>query len=371
MATEAPDFGALAGRLTDAEDYLHLDQLRAKKAELEPKISAPDLWDDADEARRITTEYGRAGDDIETLERMRSRLDDARTLWEMASDENDAAAAEESAREAAALAKELDALELRSLLGGEHDERDAVCEIHSGEGGTDAQDWAEMMLRMYLRWAERRGFTVELDEVSAGQEAGIQSATFIVRGRNAYGLLVGEKGVHRLYRISPFDSQARRQTSYAALDVVPFIEDVSGEVEIDDKDLRVDTYRSSGAGGQHVNVTDSAVRLTHLPTGIVVACQNERSQLQNKAKAMQILAAKLAERQRQERMAELAKLSGPQGQVSRGGAFIRGYVMAPYQAVKDERTGYETGNIQATLDGDLDGFIEAYLRWRRSQGGGH
>ena len=367
---DAPDFDALAARLIDAEEYLDVEGLRAKKTALEPKISAPDLWDDPDQARRVTTEYGRVGDDIEMLERMRSRLEDARTLWDMATDEQDAATAEESAREAAALSKELDALEVRSLLGGEHDERDAVCEIHSGEGGTDAQDWAEMLLRMYLRWAERRGFAVELDEVSAGQEAGIQSATFIIRGQNAYGLLAGEKGVHRLYRISPFDSQARRQTSYAALDVVPFIEDVSGEVEIDDKDLRVDVYRSSGAGGQHVNVTDSAVRLTHLPTGIVVACQNERSQLQNKAKAMQILAAKLVERQRQARMEELAKLSGPQGQVSRGGAFIRGYVMAPYQAVKDERTGHETGNIQATLDGDLDGFIEAYLRWRRSQDSG-
>ena len=366
-----PDFDALAGRLADAEDYLDLAGLKVRRMELEPRISAQDLWDDADEARRVTTEYGRVGDDIETLERMRGRLDDARTLWEMASDEDDSATAEEAAREAGALGRELDALELRSLLAGEHDERDAVCEIHSGEGGTDAQDWAEMMLRMYMRWAERRGFTFELDEVSPGQEAGIQSATFIVRGRNAYGLLFGEKGVHRLYRISPFDSQARRQTSYAALDVVPFIEDVSSQVEIDEKDLRVDTYRSSGAGGQHVNVTDSAVRLTHLPTGIVVACQNERSQLQNKAKAMQILGAKLAERARQEHLDELAKLSGPQGQVSRAGGFIRGYVMAPYQAVKDERTGYETGNVQATLDGDLDGFIEAFLRWRRSQDSGN
>jgi peptide chain release factor 2 len=224
-----------------------------------------------------------------------------------------------------------------------------------------------MMLRMYVRWAERRGFDFELDEVSAGQEAGILSATFIIKGRFAYGLLSAERGVHRLYRISPFDSQARRQTSYAALDVVPFLEDLSDEVNIDEKDLRIDTYRSSGAGGQHVNVTDSAVRITHLPTGLVVSCQNERSQTQNKARAMQVLMAKLAQRQRDERRAELAALSGPQGQVSRAGSFIRGYVQAPYQLVKDERTGYETGNVQAVLDGDLDGFMEAWLRWRRGQ----
>jgi peptide chain release factor 2 len=265
------------------------------------------------------------------------------------------------------LLQELEELELRSLFTGEFDEGDAVCEVHAGEGGTDAQDWTEMMLRMYLRWAERRNFSVEVDETTPGQEAGLLSATFIVKGRFAYGLMQAERGVHRLYRISPFDSQARRQTSYAALDVTPFVEDVSDEVKIDEKDLRVDYYRSSGAGGQHVNVTDSAVRLTHLPTNIVVTCQNERSQIQNKARAMQVLAAKLAERQREERRAEMAAITGPQGQVSRAGSFIRGYVLAPYQLVKDERTGYETGNVAAVLDGDLDGFMEAWLRWRRGQ----
>jgi len=226
-----------------------------------------------------------------------------------------------------------------------------------------------MLLRMYQRWAERRGFEFELDEVTAGQEAGILSATFIIRGRYAYGLLSGERGVHRLYRISPFDAQARRHTSYAALDATPFLEDVSDEVDIDEKDVRIDTYRSSGAGGQHVNVTDSAVRITHLPTGIVVSVQNERSQHQNKAKAMQILGAKLAERQREERRAELAALAGPQGRVSRAGSFIRGYVLAPYQKVKDERTAHETGNVEAVLDGDLDPFMESYLRWRRATAG--
>jgi peptide chain release factor 2 len=224
-----------------------------------------------------------------------------------------------------------------------------------------------MLLRMYTRWAERRGFDVELDAVSEGTEAGISSATFIVKGRYAYGLLSGEKGVHRLIRISPFDANARRQTAFASFDAVPAIEEAE-EPDIDPNDLRIDTYRSSGAGGQHVNVTDSAVRITHLPTGIVVSCQNERSQIQNRAKAMQILAARLAERQREERRAELEKLSGEKSQVAFGSQ-IRSYTLAPYQLVKDERTRYETGNVQAVLDGDLDPFVEAYLQWRRQHAG--
>jgi peptide chain release factor 2 len=254
---------------------------------------------------------------------------------------------------------------MRSLFSGEHDERDAVAEVHAGAGGTDAQDWAEMLLRMYLRWAERRGFDVELDEATPGQEAGILSATMIIKGRYAYGLLLAEKGVHRLVRMSPFDAQKRRQTSFASLDVVPFLDDLSDDVEIDDKDLRVDTYRSSGAGGQHVNVTDSAVRITHLPTGLVVSCQNERSQHQNKARALQVLAAKLAQLQRDQRKAEMDALSGPQTGISWGNQ-IRSYVLAPFQLVKDLRTQYETGNVTAVLDGDLDAFMEAYLYWRKA-----
>ena len=262
-------------------------------------------------------------------------------------------------------------LELRSLFAGEYDGNDAVAEIHASAGGTDAQDWAEMMLRMYTRWAERRGFELEVEEATPGQEAGLLSATFLVRGRFAYGLLSAERGTHRLVRMSPFDAQHRRQTSFASLDVVPLLEDGADQIEIDEKDLRIDTYRSSGAGGQHVNKTDSAVRITHLPTGIVVSCQNQRSQHQNKAKALEVLGAKLAERQRAEHQATLDELSGDRND-SGWGNQIRSYVLAPYQQVKDLRTNHETGNVDAVLDGDLDDFIEAELRRRAEERrGGH
>jgi peptide chain release factor 2 len=357
---------ALRQRLSDAERYLDLEGSRKRVTGLESEASRPDLWDDADAARKVTTELSRVKADVDELEGIESRLSDAETLHELGVEEGDDSVEGEVADALASVSKTLGTLELRSLFSGEHDELDAVCEVHAGAGGTDAQDWAEMMLRMYLRWAERRGFSVELDEVSAGQEAGILSATFIVKGRYAYGLLTAEKGVHRLVRMSPFDAQHRRQTSFASFDAVPFLEDVGDEVDIEEKDLRVDTYRSSGAGGQHVNVTDSAVRLTHLPTGVVVAVQNERSQHQNKAKALQILGAKLAELQREERRAELEAISGPKTEVGWGQAF-RHYVLAPYQNVKDDRTGHETGNVDAVLDGDLDQFMEAFLRWRRQQ----
>jgi peptide chain release factor 2 len=359
------DLAALRKRLNEAEQYLDLAGKRARMVELEAEVAKPDLWDDADNARAVTTEYGRVGDDVKLLESLGGRLDDAETLFQMAVEEGDESQGPELEAELASLARDLDSLELRSLFTGEHDERDAVCEIHAKDGGTDAQDWAEMMLRMYLRWAERRGYATEVDEVSAGQEAGILSATFIIKGRYAYGMLSAERGVHRLVRISPFDAQARRQTSFASFNVIPFFEEVEGEVEIDEKDLRIDTYRSSGAGGQHVNVTDSAVRITHLPTGIVVSCQNERSQMQNRARAMQVLAAKLVERQREERQAEMDAIAGRQAQVG-WGSQIRSYVLAPYQLVKDLRTEHETGNVQGVLDGDLDPFMESWLRWRRS-----
>ncbi|MGP8162371.1 MAG: peptide chain release factor 2 [Acidimicrobiales bacterium] len=363
----AEDLGALRVRLDAARSYLRLDELVAEMARLEPEVEAPDLWSDPEHARAVTTAYGRVRTEVETFRSLAAQLEDAAALHEIATAEGpDALASVEDdlAGSVAALGRALDDLELHSLFSGEHDDRDAVCEVHAGAGGTDAQDWAEMLLRMYLRWAERRSFSAELEEVTAGQEAGILSATFIIRGRHAYGLLCAERGVHRLVRMSPFDSAHRRHTSFASLEVTPFLEDLSAEVVIDDKELRVDTYRSSGAGGQHVNVTDSAVRLTHLPTGIVVAVQNERSQYQNKAKAMQILAAKIAERQREERRRELAQLAGPQTEIE-WGSQIRSYVLAPYQLVKDVRTEHETGNVEAVLDGDLDAFMVAYLRWRR------
>jgi peptide chain release factor 2 len=358
----------LARRVSDAHKYLRIDDARTRLAELEEQASVPDLWDDADHARQVTSEMSSVREDVELMDQLDGRLSDVQTLHDLAREEDDASLEPEIADASAALARDLDKLELRALFSGEHDERDAICEVHSGAGGTDAQDWAQMVLRMIRRWAETKGFEVEVDEINEGQEAGITSATFIVKGRYAYGMLEGERGVHRLIRISPFDANARRQTAFASVDCVPALEQAE-QPEIDPSDLRIDTYRSSGAGGQHVNVTDSAVRITHIPTGVVVSCQNERSQLQNRAKAMQILAARLAERQREEQRRELERLSGDKQDVAFGNQ-IRTYTLAPYQLVKDERTRYETGNVQAVLDGDLDPFIEAYLQWRRSRNSG-
>src|SRR5438132_670309 len=354
------DLAALRKRLSEAEVYLDLAGRRARLAELDEEVARPDLWDDPQRARGVTTEYGRVGDDVRTLEGLGQRLSDAETLYELALEEDDTSVEAELVETVAALGKELDELELRSLFSGEHDERNAVCEIHAGEGGTDAQDWAQMLLRMYLRWAERRGFQFEVDEVSEGKEAGILSATFIVRGRYAYGLLAAEKGTHRLVRISPFDANARRQTSFASLEVVPFLEDLSDEVEIDEKDLRIDTYRSSGAGGQHVNVTDSAVRITHLPTGIVVSCQNERSQHRNRDSAMKVLKARLYDLRTKEQQARLEQISGVKKDIAFGSQ-IRSYVLHPYQLVKDHRTKEQVGDVNRVLDGDIDALIKAYL----------
>jgi peptide chain release factor 2 len=357
------DLADVARRVADAHAYLRIDEARKRLSELEEQASAPDLWNDTDHARKVTSELSRVRDDVELADDLERRVSDLETLFDLAREEDDDSVEQELVDGITALEADLEKMELRALFSDEHDERDAICEVHSGAGGTDAQDWTEMLLRMFTRWAQTRGFDVELDEVQEGQEAGITSATFIVKGRYAYGMLQGERGVHRLIRISPFDANARRQTAFASLDCVPSLEQAE-EPEIDQNDLRIDTYRSSGAGGQHVNVTDSAVRITHLPTGIVVSCQNERSQLQNRAKAMQILAARLAQRQREERRKEMEALSGEKRDVAFGSQ-IRTYTLAPYQLVKDERTRYETGNVQAVLDGDLDAFIEAYLHWRR------
>jgi peptide chain release factor 2 len=359
------DLASLRKRIGEAEGYLTITESRERVAELESMASAPDLWDDPDQARKVTGEMADRRGDLEAYDALVADLSDVETLDELAREEGDDSQEAEIVAAISSLAARLDELELRSLFTGEHDEADAICEFHAGEGGTDAQDWAEMMLRMYLRWAESKGFETEIDEASPGKEAGLLSATLIVKGRYAYGHLRAEQGVHRLVRISPFDAAARRQTSFASLDVTPLLEDTSGEVVLDDKDLRIDTYRSSGAGGQHVNVTDSAVRITHLPTGIVSSCQNERSQTQNKARAMQVLVAKLVERQREERLVELEKISGTSSQAAMGNQ-IRSYVQAPYQLVKDLRTGHETGSVDAVLAGDLDPFMEAFLRWERS-----
>ncbi len=360
------DLADLRRRLDDAKGYLRLEVARGRLAELEKEASDPALWDDPDAARRVTTELSRVKDDVDRVDGLERRLSDLETLDELAREEGDESLAGEIGAGLSGLSGDLSDLELQALFTGEHDERDAICVVHSGAGGTDAADWAEMLLRMYQRWAQRRAFTFELDEVSPAEEAGISSATFTIKGRYAYGMLSAEKGVHRLVRISPFDSQSRRHTAFASLEAVPALEETE-QPEIDPEDLRIDTYRSSGAGGQHVNVTDSAVRITHLPTGIVVSCQNERSQHQNRARAMQILAARLADVARQERRAEMEKLSGEKRDVA-WGSQIRSYVLAPYQLVKDLRTDYETGNVSAVLDGEIDGFMEAYLQWRRREG---
>jgi peptide chain release factor 2 len=360
----------LESRWDAAREYLKIDASRARHALLYELAADPNLWDDQDNAREVTTELGRLTNDLESFDALRSELDDAVVLAEFAREsldtgEPDAATFAELTRAVEDVSRDIAALEIQSLFSGTYDENDAIVELHAGAGGTDAQDWTEMLLRMYSRWAERRGFGVEIDEATEGQEAGLLSSTFIVKGRFAYGWLSAERGVHRLVRISPFDSQARRQTSFASLDVTPLLSDNAGEVEIDEKDLRVDTFRSSGAGGQHINKTDSAIRITHLPTNIVVTCQNERSQHQNRARAMQILEAKLSERARAQRQAEMDALSGSRSD-NAWGSQIRSYVQAPYQLVKDHRSDYETGNVDAVLDGDLDGFMEAELRRQRS-----
>jgi peptide chain release factor 2 len=365
MRDFSPELTDLRRRLEASRVYLGIDASRTRIVELEEQASLPDLWDDQNLARKVTTELARHRDDVELYDALDQQLSDLETLAELAREESDESFEAELVDGLAALEERLGDLELLALFSGEHDDRDAICSVNSGAGGTDAQDWTNMLLRMYLRWGERRGFSTEILEVSPGTEAGISSATFTVKGRYAYGLLGSERGVHRLIRISPFDANARRQTAFASFDVVPALDEAE-EPEIDTGDLRIDTYRSSGAGGQHVNVTDSAVRITHLPTGVVVSVQNERSQTQNKARAMQILAARLAERQRQERQLELDAISGEKRDVAFGSQ-IRTYTLQPYQLVKDERTRHESGNVQAVLDGEIDDFIEAYLQWRRGQ----
>jgi peptide chain release factor 2 len=323
-------------------------------------MGEPGFWDDPAAAAKVTAEHARVTRRLGTYRDVESDVDDLDALAELAAD--DAELAEELETQIGSIEARLLELEEERLFSGPYDAGDALVTINAGAGGTDAQDWAEMVLRMELRWAEKRGFDAELLEASAGEEAGIKSATFRVAGENAYGLYGAEKGVHRLVRISPFDSASRRQTSFAGVEVAPVVED-DGEIEIADDDLQVDTYRASGAGGQHVNKTDSAVRITHRPTGIVVQCQNERSQSSNRATAMAMLRAKLVERAERERMEEIAREKGEAQDVNFGSQ-IRSYVLHPYTLVKDLRTSYETGDVQRVLDGDLDPFVRAYLLWK-------
>jgi peptide chain release factor 2 len=358
------DIAALDTTLTTVERVLDVDGLRARIEKLEQDASDPNLWDDQARAQKVTSDLSHTQSELRRVEELRQRLDDLPVLYEMAAEEAGAgaeAALAEADAEFKSLGEDLEAIEVRTLLSGEYDEREAVVTIRSGAGGVDAADWAEMLMRMYIRWAEKHNYGVEVFDTSYAEEAGIKSATFAVHAPFAYGTLSVEQGTHRLVRISPFDNQSRRQTSFADVEVLPVVE-TTDHIEIPEGDLRVDVYRSSGPGGQSVNTTDSAVRLTHIPSGIVVTCQNEKSQLQNKVAAMRVLQAKLLERKRLEERAEMDALKGDGG--SSWGNQMRSYVLQPYQMVKDLRTDYEVGNPAAVLDGDIDGFLEAGIRWR-------
>lgn len=355
---------SLSSTMESIEAVLDLDKLRADVAVLEEQAAAPSLWDNPDEAQKITSKLSHLQAEVRKAETLRGRIDDLSVLFEMAEEEDDPDTRAEAESELTAVKKALAEMEVRTLLSGEYDSREALVNIRAEAGGVDAADFAEQLQRMYLRWAERHGYKTEVYETSYAEEAGIKSTTFAVQIPYAYGTLSVEQGTHRLVRISPFDNQGRRQTSFAGVEVLPVVEQTD-HVEIDESDLRIDVYRSSGPGGQGVNTTDSAVRLTHLPTGIVVSCQNERSQIQNKATAMNVLQAKLLERQRQEERARMDALKGDGG--SSWGNQMRSYVLHPYQMVKDLRTEFEVGNPQAVLDGEIDGFLEAGIRWRKQQ----
>ncbi len=364
----APDFAeqtkALDATLTSIEKVLDLDAVRKEIADLQVEVGDPQLWDDQANAQRVTSRLSTLQAQVERVTGLRTRLDDVAIMHEMALEEGDEETLGEVDRELVRIKKTIDSLEVRTLLSGEYDERDALVSIRSGAGGVDAADFALMLQRMYIRWAERHGYTVEVYDTSYAEEAGLKSTTFAVKAPYAYGTLSVEAGTHRLVRISPFDNQGRRQTSFAAIEVVPVLEQTD-EIDVPDEEIRVDVYRSSGPGGQSVNTTDSAVRLTHIPTGTVVSCQNEKSQLQNKASAMVILKAKLLALKKAEERAHLDELRGDV-QASWGDQ-MRNYVLNPYQMVKDLRTEYESGNTQGVLDGEIDDFIEAGIRWRRNQ----
>jgi peptide chain release factor 2 len=356
------EISTLEKTLSGIEGVLNLPELEKRATELEVRASAPDLWNDPEIAQRVTSELSRTQATINKVKSLRSRVEDLPVMFDLATSEADQTAMSDFSKEIESVTKSISDLEVQTLLSGEYDHRDALVTIRSEAGGVDAADWAEMVSRMFLRYCERHSLSVSVLETSYAEEAGIKSTTFKVSGPYAYGTLSVEQGTHRLVRISPFDSQNRRHTSFAGVEVVPVVEQ-SDHIEIDEKEIRVDVYRSSGPGGQGVNTTDSAVRITHIPSGIVVSCQNERSQIQNKATAMAVLQSKLLEKRNQE---ERAKIDALRGDTSGSwGNQIRSYVLHPYQMVKDHRTDFETGNTQAVLDGDLDGFIQAGIKWRR------
>jgi peptide chain release factor 2 len=350
----------LKARLTELEDFFDVEVLRCRAAELAEEMSRPGFWDDQEEAKEVSAEFSRVEGRLRLLDDLRLRLTEAEELLELAEEEEELVG--EVTEELGRVEKVLEAQEVARLFSGEYDEGAAILTINSGAGGVDSQDWAEMLARMYRRWAERRGYNLETIEYTLGEEAGIKSATYSISGEYAFGLLSAERGVHRLVRISPFDAGGRRHTSFASVAVAPVVDD-RVEVEVDEKDLKVDTYRASGAGGQHVNKTDSAVRITHLPTGIVVQCQNERSQHQNREVAMRVLRSRLFELEREKREKELAALEGERADIE-WGSQIRSYVLHPYKMVKDHRTGEQTADVDKVLDGDLDSLIYAYLKSR-------
>jgi peptide chain release factor 2 len=360
----AADYATLNSTFKNIEKVLNPDAMAKEIEVLEVEASAPDLWDDQAKAQQVTSRLSALQSDLARLRNLRSRLDDLQVLRELGSTENDQVILSETENELNAIEAIVSELEVRTLLSGEYDSREALVTIRSGAGGVDAADWAEMMLRMYLRYCERHNWSTEIYDTSYAEEAGIKSVTFAVHAPYAYGTLSVEQGTHRLVRISPFDSQSRRHTSFAEVEVIPVVEQ-SDSIEIPEDQLRIDVYRSSGPGGQGVNTTDSAVRITHIPTGIVVSCQNERSQLQNKATAMAVLQAKLLAKKREEEQAKINALKGDN--LGSWGNQMRSYVLHPYQMVKDLRTEYETGNTAAVLDGEIDHLIEAGIRWRREQ----
>ncbi|MFI9465635.1 peptide chain release factor 2 [Streptomyces xiamenensis] len=355
---------SLASTMESIEAVLDLDQLRADVAVLEEQAAAPSLWDDPEHAQQVTSKLALLQGQVRKTDELHSRIDDLEVLFELAEAEDDADTRREAEAELAAVQKAVDELEVRTLLSGEYDGREAMISVRAEAGGVDAADFAEQLQRMYLRWAERKGYSTEVLDTSYAEEAGIKSTTFTVKAPYAYGTLSVEQGTHRMVRISPFDNQGRRQTSFAGVEVLPVVEQTD-HIEIPENEIRVDVFRSSGPGGQSVNTTDSAVRLTHLPTGIVVSCQNEKSQIQNRAAAMRVLQARLLAHQRAEEQAKMDALKGDGG--NSWGNQMRSYVLQPYQMVKDLRTEHEVGNPQGVLDGDIDDFLEAGIRWRKQQ----